>query len=463
MQDLTGYHKGMVLDTNVPIHDPDVIEHLLDNVIIIPINLIEEIDRNKKGNTSKAYAARAFSRNLDRYRERGSLRDGVKTDSGGLLLVDFADDNWEDLPPGLDRSNDNRIILIARKWMSRGDLQVIILSKDINLRVKANFLRLEAEDYEFDKSLAQLDDLYTGRTVIELTSQEASVITELHRSGSIPRDKIRREVIDALLPNQCCTLDYNGKTALAVYKPEGKFIQVVKPRPRAAIEEGRVVPRNDEQAFMLSLLLDDDIRVLTLAGKTGAGKTLFALLAGMMKLAEGRYKRIKIFRDTTDIGRPIGFLPGTIEEKFGPFTDPIIDNIDMILEAGRRFKLFNGSNVFDGVFSMKNMTEKGLLVISPINYLRGVTFRDSFVILEEPQNNTPHEVTTYVTRIGFGSKVVLTGDLKQIDNITLDGTTSGFTRIIEKVKGQPFFGHILLTKAERDPVCDILADLLLSD
>lgn len=439
--------KVFVLDTNVLLHDPMAMFRFEDNDVILPITIIEELDRFKKGSTDTGRNARYVSRTLDELRQKGSLVQGIPLDQGGHIKVALCHrDTLQQLPAELEGDQgDNAILAVAMEHKHHYDLPVVLVSKDTNLRIKADALGLVAEDYETDK--IDIDELYTG-TVEVMTSAEN--MTLLFSEGHL-----RLEM--PLYPNQAITLvDETNPThtALAFVKGDsGKVVPIGK-LPHAGVS--RIHPRNREQRFAFELLLQDDISLVTLVGKAGTGKTLLAIAAGVQKVADERlYSRLLIARPIVPLGRDIGYLPGDIGEKLNPWMQPLYDNFDLIFGTqdmrGRPDHWRRGH---------EEMIDQGLLQIEPLTYIRGRTIPKQFLIVDEAQNLTPHEVKTILTRAGDGTKIVLTGDPDQIDNPYVDAASNGLTYVVERFKGEALAGHITLYKGERSALAERSAILL---
>jgi PhoH-like ATPase len=436
--------KTYILDTNVLLHDPQALFHFEDNDLVIPMTVIEEIDRFKKELSETGRNARQFSRIMDALRAKAKLIEGVVLETGGHLRVDlYTEEQLKCLPPELriDRG-DNRILAVALDVKARSEWPVVFVTKDTNLRIKADAVGLTAQDYESDK--VSLEDLYSGTAEVFLPRQE---IDRFYSQGFLP---IEAE----FLPNQCLTLMDEANpshTALARYN---SALRQAMPLLRAP-KEGLwgVHPRNREQQFAFDLLLNEDIQLLTLVGKAGTGKTLLAIAAGLHKSAdEGQYSRLLVSRPIFPLGRDLGFLPGDIEEKLSPWMQPIFDNVELLLGA-----VEEGSKRKRGY---KELVDLGILEIEPLTYIRGRSIPKQYMIVDEAQNLTPHEIKTIITRAGEGTKIILTGDPYQIDNPYIDSASNGLTYVVEKFKGERIAGHVTLSKGERSCLAELAANLL---
>ncbi len=438
--------KAFVLDTNVLLHDPSAMLHFEDNDVVLPITIIEELDRFKKQPEETGRNARQASRTLDELRQRGHLTEGVPTDGGGSLRVALCSRQaLHKLPAELERDRgDNSILAVALELKEKCECPVILVSKDINLRIKADALGLTAEDYKTDK--IDIQELYTGTAEVMV---EANEIERFFEHGAIALN-------DQFFPNQALTLvdaANPAHTALAIVDKGGKIVPLAK-QPQGGISHIRA--RNREQNFALDLLLRDQISLVTLVGQAGTGKTLLAIAAGLHKVANERlYTRLLISRPVVPMGRDLGFLPGEINEKLTPWMQPLYDNFDLIFgtqDPSGKSKHWRRGH--------EELLEMGLLQIEPLTYIRGRTIPKQFLIVDEAQNLTPHEVKTILTRAGEGTKVVLTGDIDQIDNPYVDAASNGLTYVVERFKQESLAGHITLVKGERSILAERSAALL---
>ncbi len=439
--------KTFVLDTNVLLHDPAAMLRFKDNDVILPITIIEELDRFKKQPAMTGRNARQASRQLDELRKLGHLTKGVPINGGGQLRVALCHrETLGELPPELEGDRgDNAILAVAMEINRQSSLPVVMVSKDTNLRIKADALGLDAQDYETDK--VDIDGLYTGIAEVQVTAVQMNA---LFQQGFLPLD-------GDYYPNQSLTLidEVNpSHTALAIVDgTNGKAIPLTK-IPRSGVS--RIQARNREQSFALDLLLRDSVQLVTLVGQAGTGKTLLAIAAGLQKVADERmYTRLLISRPVVPMGNDIGFLPGDINEKLTPWMQPLYDNFDLIFgtqDATAKPSYWRRGH--------EELIEQGLLQIEPLTYIRGRTIPKQFLIVDEAQNLTPHEVKTILTRAGEGTKVVLTGDPDQIDNPYVDAASNGLTYAIERFKNEAVAGHVTLYRGERSHLADRAAALL---
>ncbi len=461
--------KTFVLDTNVLLHDPQALTRFEDNAVVIPIEVVEEIDRFKRDPSEKGRNARQISRLLDGLREKGNLADGVSIDgNGGTLQVVFCrSETLAQLPPELKGGNgDNNILAVALEQLRSGRIAdqppVVLVTKDTNLRIKADAVGLTAQDYTTDK--VDIADLYPG--VCEL-SASATAMETLMAEGGLALAELPAAQGVTLQANEGVTLvDQAQPSHTLLARFDGRRQSLVPLQRAGKVRLGKVGARNREQTFALDLLLDPAVQLLTLVGKAGTGKTLLALAAGLHQVAdEHLYERLLVTRPVISLGKEIGFLPGSLEEKMGPWMQPIIDNLDFLLggtnddEAPRAGGNRGGGNrpPRSNWTDLKGM---GLLEVEAISYIRGRSIPRQYMVVDEAQNLTPHEVKTIVTRVGEGTKIVFTGDPYQIDNPYVDAESNGLTWLVERFKGQSLAGHVTLIRGERSELAELAANLL---
>lgn len=429
--------KTYVLDTNVLLHDPTACRHFEDNDLVIPLKVIEEIDQFKRDMSELGRNARQVSRMLDEMRAKGHLTTGVALEGGGTLRIAFP---RSDDPLHAAGSADDQILRMAMEVQRAAPQQpCLVVSKDINLRLKADAIGLKAEDYETDR--VDLQELYTGQGEKLLSVAGLEAI----RQGN----KVAVEDPN-LYPNQYLLVrdeaDPN-RTVLARYEGESKSLVPLIGTPE---ELRHVQPRNKEQFFAMDALLNDAVKVVTIIGKAGTGKTLLAVAAGLYKVFNSKtYRKMLVSRPTFAMGKDIGFLPGTVEEKLNPWMQPIFDALDLL--ANGHGPIRRGKDGLD---------ETGRISIEPLTYIRGRSIPHQFMIVDEAQNLTPHEVKTVVSRAGEGTKVILTGDAYQIDNPYLDSSSNGLTYAAERLKELPIHGHVTLRTSERSDLAAIAAQFL---
>ncbi|WP_338461117.1 PhoH family protein [Synechococcus elongatus IITB7] len=440
--------KTYVLDTNVLLHDPMALFRFEDNDLVIPITVIEEIDRFKKDLNERGRNARQISRLLDGFRSKGHLIEGITLDHGGKLRVVMLEKAFlEQLPSGLiANANDNAILAVALALQQQNGQPTILVTKDTNLRIKADATGLSAEDYESDK--IDFSELYSGTAEVYLSPDQ---LQAFRRDGGL-------DLSGEFFPNQALTLidETNlSHTLLGRYRASDRRVVPLIQPPKMGIS--RIHARNREQQFALDLLLDDNIQLVTLVGKAGTGKTLLAVAAGLHKVADERqFSRLLVSRPIFPMGRDLGFLPGDLQEKLAPWMQPIIDNLDFILGGANN----NGDRPAGKHQNYQDLMSMNLLQIEPLTYIRGRSIPRQFMIVDEAQNLTPHEIKTILTRAGEGTKIVLTGDAYQIDNPYVDASSNGLTYVVEKFKNEAIAGHITLERGERSPLAELSANLL---
>lgn len=436
--------KIFVIDTNVLLHDYKCIYNFEENDVIIPIVVLEELDKFKKGNDIINFHAREFTRELDKLSGNMLLTSNIPLgeDLGNLHIEtkEYSERVSQAFP---DRTPDHRILAITDYVCNTNkDKNVILITKDINLRMKAKSLGIMAQDYQSDK-VTNIDDLYKGIKIIENFDQ--SFINKLYEQ---PEGVSVSEfpVEDELIGHKFYILRNNGASALAHYNPITKMITRVIKQTTYGID-----PRNAEQTFALEALLNPDIQLVSLTGKAGTGKTLLALAAALHQ--HKKYKQIFLARPIIPLAnRDMGYLPGDIKEKMEPYMQPLFDNLTVI-----KHKFSQQSPEFNRI---NEMIKEEKLVITPLAYIRGRSLSSVFFIVDEAQNLTPHEIKTIITRAGEGTKMVFTGDIEQIDSPYLDTASNGLSYLSDKMKGQDIFAHVNLVKGERSFLAELASKLL---
>jgi PhoH-like ATPase len=434
--------KTFVIDTNVLLHDPDAIGNFKDNDVIIPLSVLEELDTMKRMSDELGKNARHILRYIDalKLRNAGSLHGGVQIENGIVIrvLVDVKPGEKTTFPLSSERSA-NKILLIAYKLRELGG-RIVIVSKDIVVRVKAEAIGLEAEDYQNLKF--SYENIYRGYRRLEVPKRD---IDTFFKEGFLPLD------IPDLLPNEYCLLTSPEQSSAI-----GKFNVVAKrlePLMKFSKDIWGIQPLNVEQKCALDLLLRDDIKLVTMLGPAGTGKTLLALAAGLRKVFdEGLYSRILISRPIVPLGKDIGYLPGTKEEKLFHWMQPIYDNLEFLCHST--------SGEANGMETQKWILESKKIEMEAVTYIRGRSLPKMYMIIDEAQNLTPHEVKTIISRAGQGTKVVLTGDATQIDNPYLDADSNALTFTVGKFKQFPIFGHVFLERTERSELAALAAEIL---
>lgn len=435
--------RKIVVDTNVILFDALALLKFGDADIHIPISVIEEIDRFKKDQGENGRNARQFSRFIDVLRSKGSLPHGVPIDNNEAVLFVNSDLVMSALPQELNLEKaDNRILMTAiglQKQYPRTKVELV--TKDINLRIKADVYGIPARDYEPNNANGNQESLYEGYQELELTPEQ---IDQFYRNKKLEFTEIK------LLANQYVIMkDKSNPNHSAI----GRFSfqdQALVPLNSPDHSIWGIHGRNVEQSFALDCLLNDEILFVSLVGKAGTGKTMLAIAAGLHKtLEENRFQRLLVSRPIFPMGRDIGYLPGDIEQKLNPWMQPIFDNVEFLMGADKK-----------AAGRAQELINQGMLNIEPLTYIRGRSIPKQYLIVDEAQNLTPHEIKTIVTRAGSGTKVVLTGDIYQIDNPYVDSANSGLTYAVERFKGHPIAAHVTLTKGERSELAELAANIL---
>lgn len=447
--------KNYFLDTNVLLHDSESLFQFHDNNVIVPICVIEELDTFKKSPDERGRNARNVSRALDKLREQGKLSEGVQLPTGGMLRIELNHCTHAKLADMMQDKPDNRLLASALNMSEREpERPTIVVTKDVNLRIKADACGIVAEDYESDHT--PVEELYSGLCELEARDE---LVDELFARGSLALSSLEGSGRPPVLhPNQYVILKAaDNSSALARFDGGQRSLVLLRNSNRSV---WGVTPRNKEQKFAIDLLLNDGIRLVTLVGVAGTGKTLLAIAAGLEKaLEEGRYKRVLITRPVIPVGRDIGYLPGDLKEKLDPWMQPIYDNVTF-LTAGHTSSKIEGSKSFGTYETHQYLQDMGLLSIESLTHIRGRSIPSAFIIIDEAQNLTPHEAKTVLTRAGEGTRIVLTGDPNQIDHPYLDASSNGLSYIVDRFKGEGMAGHVTLRKGERSDLAEMAARLL---
>lgn len=437
--------KIFVLDTNVLLHDYMCIYNFQDNDIVIPIPVLEELDKFKKGNDIINFHAREFTRELDRLSGDNLFNGGISLGKGkGKLSIGTGKPPSKKMIESFPEATpDHRILSIAEYLhATTPEKCVVFISKDINLRMKAKSIGVVAQDYENDK-VANIAELYKNISTIEGVS-DVQINKLYEQQEGIPLSEFKLGIDP--LPNQYFILKGNSSSALVHFDPVNKYLNRVLKQKTYGIE-----PRNAEQTFALDALLRPEIQLVTLTGKAGTGKTLLALAAALHQ--RQNFTQIFLARPIVPLAnRDLGFLPGDVKEKIGPYMQPLFDNLDVI-----KNKFPQTSKEFQKIDELLK-TEK--LIITPLAYIRGRSLSRIFFIVDEAQNLTPHEVKTIITRAGEGTKMVFTGDIEQIDSPYLDDKSNGLSYLTDKMNGQNIFAHVNLVKGERSYLAELASNLL---
>lgn len=428
--------KTFVIDTNVLIHRPDAILSFKDNEVVVPMWVLEELDRLKTFSDERGRNARQAIRFLDDAGRHGNLADGVRIENGSVLKV--VSTQPDKIPNDfLQDKADNKIILAAWQIQQDGG-HVFFVSKDINARVKATALGIKAVDYE--KQKVDITKLYAGFTAVDVRTESYD---ELAATGVL-------EWPDELPPNHYLLLrdKEHEDELIGRYERDSGVIRYVDYRMQSV---AGIRPLNDEQLIALDLLLNPAVQLVTLVGKAGTGKTLLAIAAGLKQTMEDKlYKRVLVSRPVVPMGKDIGYLPGAKDEKLSHWMRPLFDNLELITSVYHK----------QNIKQPEQILSNNIIELEALSYIRGRSLPSQFIIIDEAQNLSPHEVKTIVSRAGTDAKVVLTGDPFQIDSPYLDANSNGLTYLVEAFKGQPIFGHILMTRSERSELADLAAELL---
>ena len=436
--------KNFVLDTNVILHDYKCLHNFEENDIYVPIVVLEELDNFKKGNEQINFNAREFSRELDLIADDTLFKNGASIGEGKGRLFIIAGNEYPEAISNVfsDRTPDHRILadtyVIGKKFKT---VKTILVSKDINLRMKALSLGILAEDYINDK-VTNINIFEKNYEIFEDVPPE--MIDQMYANGGISLDEF--DFKSDVEPQECFIMKSSRSSILARYVPQsGKVVRVEKTRSFG------IEPRNAEQAFAMSVLLDEDVKLVALTGKSGTGKTLMALAAALQQ--HDAYKQILLARPIVALSnRDLGYLPGDEQHKIAPYMQPLFDNLNVIKNnfsyQGKEVKL------------LEEMQRNEQLVIEALAYIRGRSLSETFFIVDEAQNLTPHEVKTIITRAGEGTKVVFTGDIQQIDSPYLDMHSNGLVYMIDRMRGQDLFAHINLLKGERSYLSELASNLL---
>jgi PhoH-like ATPase len=462
--------KTYVLDTNVLLSDSNSIFSFEDNDLIIPMAVLEELDRHKSRLDEIGKGARQISRSLDELRSKGSLTQGVVLPQGGTLRIVSVENEWANsLPQELQNSKTDNMIIALMLQLKHASSNCILVSKDINVRIKCDSLGIKCEDYLKMRVTADEDQFYRGVEVLEVPEEFVDKFYEEEKIW-VPDQYLNDK---KLYPNQIIVIKTTGPNGKTIKSALAKCIHPEKPFvPIAKIESAfGLKPRNKEQSFSYDLLFDDSIKLLTLTGPSGTGKTLLAIAAALEQLkglgGQPKYDKLIVTRPVQPVGKDIGFLPGTLEEKMEPWIAPIRDNMNFLMSGkkGHRRKL--NTNQGDGTkpkssdeYYLSLLQERGLIEIEAITFIRGRSIPNAYIIIDEAQNLSMHELKTIITRVGDGTKIVLTGDIEQIDNVHVDVFTNGLTYAIEKFKDYPIAGHVSLLKGERSELATLASKIL---
>jgi PhoH-like ATPase len=443
--------KAFILDTNVLLFDPQALFKFGNNDIVIPIVVLEEIDRFKRDMSENGRHARMFSRLLDDMRKDGELSKGVRLPNGGVVTVELGGINPLPMELPMDKADNRMLALAISIKKDQPKRPVVFVTKDVNLRIKADALGILSEDYEPES--VEPEQLYSGEVQLDV---DGHLIDEFYAQKRLPYSGAVREArTEALKANQYVILKDSANPTHTAMGRYSKELDCIVPLYKPVEGLWGIFPKNAEQSFAIDALMNDDIKLVSLVGKAGTGKTLLAIAAGLAKTVdEGVFQRLLVSRPVFPLGRDIGFLPGDIEEKLNPWMQPIYDNIDFLFGAtGARGKRGAGKGC-------QELMNQGLLQIEPLTYIRGRSIPQQYLIVDESQNLTPHEIKTIITRAGDQTKIVLTGDSFQIDNPYVDSANNGLVHLVEKFKEESIAAHITLTKGERSKLSELASNLL---
>ncbi|MEN8140186.1 MAG: PhoH family protein [Thermodesulfobacteriota bacterium] len=437
--------KYFVLDTNVLLHNAAALGSFADNVIVLPMTVIEELDKFKNHSDELGRNARRVIRELDALRHKGSLAVGVDMDNGGTVMVVLEHDTVRH-PALANDVADNRILSVAHTLFVQGK-QVVFVSKDINARLKADALGFEVQDFE--KQKVNFDELYTGYRELDVAADLINTFYEAHHLEVAELDFRPNEFVllrDETDPKHAALSRATDEHQLAPLVPE-------------FAEAWQIRSRSKEQRMALELLMDPQVAVVTLVGQAGTGKTLLALAAALeTTIVKGRYEKILVSRPIIPLGKDLGYMPGDKDEKLAHWMQPIFDNLTFLM-GGVGHEHDEGAQV-TARKKVASLLKDELLEMEALTYIRGRSIPGQYVIVDEAQNLTPHEVKTIISRAGEGTKIVLTGDPYQIDNPYLDSASNGLTYTVERLKSLAIHGHVTLRKSERSRLAAVAADYL---
>jgi PhoH-like ATPase len=440
--------KIFILDTNVILHDPSCIHQFQENDIVIPLIVIEELDRFKRGNQVINLNAREFARTLDSMSGSALFNGGIKMGKGkGKVSIYITRGISSEIKEIFrEDSSDHRVLSSALELQRRhnGKRSIVLVSKDVNLRMKAKALGIYSEDYTTDR-ISSVEELYSGKEVIEDFNDDV-LLKFFDPPFEVPVDNAFKRVNGEMLPNKYYILRNTNRSVLAYLDAQKQKLHKIDKNTVYGIR-----PRNSEQTFAVDALTNNNIPLVSMTGKAGTGKTLLALASALH--VRKNFRQIYVARPVVPLSyKDIGFLPGDIEEKLAPYMQPLWDNLKVIQdqygETDKQHVLIN------------QMIKDEKLVIEPLSYIRGRSLQRIFFIVDEAQNLTPHEIKTIITRVGEGTKIVFTGDIYQIDHPYLDSQSNGLSYLIEHFKGQKLYAHINLLKGERSELAELASNLL---
>jgi len=439
--------KDFVLDTNVLIHNPNAIYSFADNNVIIPITVIEELDRFKTSADKKGMHARQVLREMDSLLKKGALKKGAKMNNRGTLIIEFTPKEDEIPADVSDDFNDNKILAVAWKRQLEGH-SVFFVSKDVNARIKAEALGIKASDYE--KQKVDYAVLYKGWKDVAVTKEEFLKLKS--------ENKLAVKGFTFFENEYAFVHPEKDNATEPILCKQDMQNECLVPIPKDVTALG-IYPLNMEQRIAFDLLLNDNVKLVTLVGQAGTGKTLMAIASALSKILARQpvYEKVLVVRPIMPLGKDIGYLPGTKEKKLNYWMQPIFDNLEFIL---RRSVAAEGRECATSELTIDSLTKTEKLEVEALTYIRGRSIPEQFMIVDEAQNLTPHEIKTIISRAGDGTKIVLTGDPDQIDNPYLDANSNGLSYTVERLKKYGLFGHVLLTKSERSDLAALAVNEL---
>lgn len=460
--------KTYVLDTNVLLSDANAVYAFEEHDVIIPLLVLEELDRHKNRQDEVGRNARQVNRTLDKMRETGNLVQGISLPDGGTLkIVSISDATLQEAPAELRTPKVDNMLVAFMISFSKSCSDSVLVSKDINVRIKCDAVGVKCEDYRKMRVADDKQKFYRGVEVIEMPE---SVVDDFYRHGQLDLPLATNGEVHKLYPNQIVVLK-NTKDGQTTKSALTKCVHPNQPLvPLAKIESAfGLQGRNKEQHFALDLLFDERIKLVTLCGPSGCGKTLLAIASGLEQLqglgGKPRYSKLIVTRPVQPVGKDLGFLPGTLEEKMEPWIAPIRDNLNFLMDSKRgrpkrkRSPDREKPETDDSIY-LKLMQERGLIEIEAITYIRGRSIPNAYIVIDEAQNLTVHELKTIITRAGDGTKIVLTGDLDQIDNVHVDMFSNGLAYAVERFKEHTIAGHVTLLKGERSALATLASQIL---
>jgi PhoH-like ATPase len=437
---LKNSRKIFIVDTSVLLYDKDCITNFKGNDVVIPLIVLEELDKFKSREGILGENSRHFNRLLDSLRIEGSLYDGIYLEELDSTIKIESNNCWEGLENLDSKSNDNLIIATANYLNNLlKNENVVVITKDINLRVKCDAINISANDYYADYEFIKSKNIFTGTVQIDV---EKSLIDNLYSNKCVALHKL--PALNDVQENECIILrTQDGSSSALTIKKSNNL--VLAENKQEIFKKTRLEAKNKEQIFALNLLLDEEISLMTMTGVPGSGKTFLALMTSLSEIEKETKKRIIFTRPIQTVGKDIGFLPGSLSEKMAPWLSPIVDNF---------------RNQFGDLTYFEMMMDKGTIDVAPLSYIRGRSFNDAIIIVDEAQNATVHELKTVITRTGKNSKIILLGDIEQVDLPYINKYSNGLTIVIEKLKQEKLVGHIHFEKGYRSDLANIAAKLL---